>query len=184
MLPGYLTVSTQPTPPSVPGPSYRLPGSSPRPPVSSPTTPWWRPPSWVWCWGRRPWAPVLQRCRWTLSCSAECESAGVPQVVGVRKIIVHPSYSSTSTNPTANLALMMLASPEGGSYSALCLPAQDGQVTGSVVLVGWRISPVLGSLEQTLVSLNTDIVAQSDCGVSSDLLCTGQDTRWDRKAYW
>ena len=101
----------------------------------------------------------------------------MPQVVGVRKIIVHPSYSSTSANPTANLALMMLASPEGGSYSALCLPAQDGQVTGSVVLVGWRISPVLGSLEQTLVSLNTDIVAQSDCGVSSDLLCTGQDTR-------
>ena len=95
----------------------------------------------------------------------------------MRKIIVHPSYSSTSSSPNSNLALMRLASTEGGSYSSLCLPAQDSEVTGSVVLVGWRISPVLGSLEQTLVSLTTNIVSQSDCGVSSDLLCTGEDTR-------
>ena len=93
------------------------------------------------------------------------------------QIIVHPSYSSSSSSPTSNLALVRLASSQGGSYSALCLPAQDSEVTGSVVLVGWRISPVLGSLEQTLVSLTTNIVAQSDCGVGSDLLCTGEDTR-------
>ena len=95
----------------------------------------------------------------------------------MEKIIVHPSFSSTSTSPTANLALVKLSRRVGETYRSLCLQSQDTEVTGSVVLVGWRISPVLGSLAQTLVSLPTNIVSQSDCGVDTDLICAGADTR-------
>ena len=95
-----------------------------------------------------------------------------PQIVGVRKIIVHPSYSSTSSSPTDNLALVRLSKAVGESYSALCLPGEDSEVSGSVVLVGWRISAVLGSLEQSLVSLTTNIVSQSDT-----LIYTEENTR-------
>ena len=90
----------------------------------------------------------------------------------MKKIIVHPSYSSTSSNPTDNLALVRLSKAVGESYSALCLPAEDSEVSGSVVLVGWRISAVLGSLEQSLVSLTTNIVSQSDT-----LIYTEENTR-------
>ena len=100
-----------------------------------------------------------------------------PKVVGVQKILVHPSYSSSSSSPTANVALVKLSSPVGDSYSKLCLAAQDSEVTGAVVLVGWRISEVVGSLNQSLQSLPTDIVAQSDCGLGSGLICTSSSSR-------
>ena len=102
--------------------------------------------------------------------------------MGVSKIIVHPSYSSSSSDPTDNLALVKVSSSVGDSYSKLCLPAQDSQVTGSVVLVGWRISSVVGSLAETLVSVSTEIV--ENCGIRSDLICTGEDTRLDVGHLW
>ena len=95
----------------------------------------------------------------------------------MEKILAHPSYSPTSSSPTDNVALVMLSSPVGDSYSKLCLAAQDTEVSGAVVLVGWRISEVVGSLNQSLVSLPTDIVAQSDCGLGSGLICTASSSR-------
>ena len=60
-------------------------------------------------------------------------------------------------------------------HRALCLPTQDSSVTGEVELVGWRISSVVGSLSQSLVSLKTTIVP--DCGAGEERLCTSEDTR-------
>ena len=99
----------------------------------------------------------------------------VVQVVGVSDIVVHPSYSSTSSSPTNNLALVRLTSPAAGSYRRLCLPAQNSVVSGEVQLVGWRISAVLGSLSESLVTRDTQIV--SDCGAGADKVCTSEDTR-------
>jgi len=90
------------------------------------------------------------------------------QVVGVRKIIVHSSES---------VALLMLNSALGDSYSKLCLAGQDTEVTGAVELVGWRISPLVGSLTQSLVSVTTQVLPQSDCNAGNDLICTSDTTR-------
>ena len=97
------------------------------------------------------------------------------QVFGVSKIFVHPSFSSTSTTTSDNLALLQLVNTAGGSYRVLCLPAQDTSVTEEVELVGWRISPVVGSLSQTLVTLATSIVPE--CGAGEGVLCTSEETR-------
>ena len=97
------------------------------------------------------------------------------QVVGVSKMLVHPSFSPSSTTASDNLALVMLVNTARRRYRALCLPTQDSTVTGEVELVGWRISSVVGSLSQSLVSLKTTIVP--DCGAGEERLCTSEDTR-------
>ena len=97
------------------------------------------------------------------------------QVVGVSKMLVHPSFSPSSTTASDNLALVRLVNTARRRYRALCLPTQDSSVTGEVELVGWRISSVVGSLSQSLVSLKTTIVP--DCGAGEERLCTSEDTR-------
>ena len=64
------------------------------------------------------------------------------KVLGVAKIVVHPSYSNSEEN---NIALWQLSEPVSTSvYNTLCLPTQGAEQNGAVVLVGWRISPVVG----------------------------------------
>merc|ERR1712179_136119 len=48
--------------------------------------------------------------------------------------------------------------------------------SGAAVLVGWRISPVVGSLSETLTQIDTTLVSDTQCGVSDTLLCTAPDT--------
>ena len=93
----------------------------------------------------------------------------------MRKIIVHSSES---------VALLMLNSALGDSYSKLCLAGQDTEVTGAVELVGWRISPLVGSLAQSLVSVTTQVLPQSDCNAGNDLICTSDTTRFDTGDLW
>merc|ERR1711970_667840 len=96
------------------------------------------------------------------------------KVVGVTKIIVHPSYSNSEEN---NIALWQLSEPVSSSvYNTLCLPTQGAEQSGAVVLVGWRISPVVGSLSETLTQVDTTVVSDTQCGVSDTLLCTAPDT--------
>ena len=90
-------------------------------------------------------------------------------------MLVHPSFSPSSTTASDNLALVRLVNTARRRYRALCLPTQDSSVTGEVELVGWRISSVVGSLSQSLVSLKTTIVP--DCGAGEERLCTSEDTR-------
>ena len=92
----------------------------------------------------------------------------------MNRIVVHPSFSSTSSSAKHNIALLRLATPLK-SYRKLCLPSQDSTISGAVTLVGWRISAVVGSLSQSLESLDTTIV--QDCGAESDKVCTAVDTR-------
>merc|ERR1719320_204346 len=96
------------------------------------------------------------------------------KVVGVAKILVHPSYSNSEEN---NIALWQLSEPVSTSvYNTLCLPTQGAEQSGAAVLVGWRISPVVGSLSETLTQADTTVVSDTQCGVSDTLLCTAPDT--------
>ena len=62
------------------------------------------------------------------------------------KILVHPSYSNSEKN---NIALWHLSEPVSTSvYNTLCLPTQGAEQSGAAVLVGWRISPVVGGSYQ------------------------------------
>jgi len=99
------------------------------------------------------------------------------KVVGVAKIIVHPSYSQSSSTGLNNLALWKLSEPVSTSvYSTVCLPAQDTEQAGGATLVGWRISVLVGSLAQTLTQVDTELVSATQCGVSDTILCTSADT--------
>jgi hypothetical protein len=70
------------------------------------------------------------------------------QVVSVAKIIVHPSYSQSSSTGQNNLALWKLSEPVSTSvYSTVCLPAQGAEQAGGATLVGWRISLLVGELQ-------------------------------------
>ena len=63
------------------------------------------------------------------------------------KIIVHPSYSPSSSNVQNNLALWKLSVPVSTSvYSTVCLPTQGTEQVGEATLVGWRISELVGEL--------------------------------------
>merc|ERR1719481_1843745 len=96
------------------------------------------------------------------------------KVIGVEKIIVHPSYSNGEEN---NLALWKLKEAVSSSvYRTLCLPTQGVEQSGGALLVGWRISPLVGSLSQTLTQSDTTVVSDTQCGVSDTLLCTEGDT--------
>jgi len=107
------------------------------------------------------------------------ETLGIPdkdtfKVVNVKKIIVHPSYSQSTSN-LFNLALWKLSDPVSTSvYSTLCLPTQGTEQTGVATLVGWRISELVGSLSQTLTQSDTQLVSDTVCGVSDTILCTDE----------
>merc|ERR1719483_1659467 len=96
------------------------------------------------------------------------ETLGIPdkdtfKVVNVKKIIVHPSYSQSTSN-LFNLALWKLSDPVSTSvYSTLCLPTQGTEQTGVATLVGWRISELVGSLSQTLTQSDTQLVSDTGC---------------------
>jgi len=110
------------------------------------------------------------------------ETLGTPdeenfKVVSVSKIIVHPSYSQSSSTGQSNLALWKLSEPVSTSvYSTVCLPAQGTEQAGGATLVGWRISLLVGSLSQTLTQTDTQLVSGTECGVSENILCTAADT--------
>ena len=54
---------------------------------------------------------------------------------------------------------------------------QDSSSTGEAKLVGWRISEVIGSLNESLQETVTSVLSSSECGGGTDLLCTGENTR-------
>merc|ERR1712123_103103 len=110
------------------------------------------------------------------------ETLGTPdeenfKVVSVSQIIVHPSYSQSSSTGQSNLALWKLSEPVSTSvYSTVCLPAQGTEQAGGATLVGWRISLLVGSLSQTLTQTDTQLVSGTECGVSETIICTEADT--------
>ena len=56
--------------------------------------------------------------------------------------------------------------------------SQGSSVSGSVSLVGWRVSEQVGSLSQSLETVDTSIISSSECGVTSDtVLCSGDNVR-------
>jgi len=97
-------------------------------------------------------------------------------VSGVSKIITHPDFSSSSK--TDNLALWKLKNPVSTeTYTRICLPTEDSSSTGEAKLVGWRISEVIGSLNESLQETVTSVLSSSECGGGTDLLCTAENTR-------
>ena len=104
------------------------------------------------------------------------QSSNYFKVSDVSQVVTHPDYSSSTK--ANNIALWKLSSPVSvETYTRMCLPAQDSTVAGNVKLVGWRISEVVGSLSQSLQETSTSVVSSSDCGASSDIVCTGTNTR-------
>merc|ERR1711973_248558 len=97
-------------------------------------------------------------------------------VSGVSKIITHPNFSSSSK--ADNLALWKLKNPVSTeTYTRICLPTEDSISTGEAKLVGWRISEVIGSLNESLQETVTSVLSSSECGGGTDLLCTAENTR-------
>ena len=50
-------------------------------------------------------------------------------------------------------------------------------MTGSVSLVGWRVSAHVGSLSQSLETVETNLVTDCGAAASDDILCTSDNTR-------
>jgi len=93
-------------------------------------------------------------------------SAPVP----VDKVIVHNRYSQSGEEN--NIALWRLA--QGSKESPVCLPAQGSQQTGTARLVGWRINPVAGYLNEELGEREVSLV--QDCGQSGRICSTSATT--------
>jgi len=93
-------------------------------------------------------------------------SAPVP----VDKVIVHNRYSQSGEEN--NIALWRLA--QGSKESPVCLPAQGSQQTGTARLVGWRINPVAGYLNEELGERQVFLV--QDCGQSGRICSTSATT--------
>merc|ERR1711915_392894 len=104
------------------------------------------------------------------------ETLGTPQaedfkVASVERIFVHPDYSTSSVDN--NIALWKLSEPVSTSvYSPACLPPQDSQQEGQVKLVGWRVSELVGSLEQSITEVDGNLVSNTECNVGDTQLCS------------
>jgi len=127
-------------------------------------------------------AGTLVSARWIVtsaSCSYADSSVVSPSTVNVMmgsapvpvdKVIVHNRYSQSGEEN--NIALWRLA--QGSKESPVCLPAQGSQQTGTARLVGWRINPVAGYLNEELGERQVSLV--QDCGQSGRICSTSATT--------
>jgi len=123
-------------------------------------------------------AAALVSSRWVLtsaSCSYGDSSVVSPDTVNVMmgstavsvdKVIVHSGYSQSGGEN--NIALWRLA--QASKEFPLCLPAQGSQQTGTARLVGWRINPLQGYLNEELGEKEVALV--EDCGQSGRICST------------
>jgi len=128
-------------------------------------------------------AGTLVSSRWVItsaSCSYADSSVVSPDTVNVLmgltpvsvdKVIVHSGYSQSGDEN--NIALWRLA--QASKESPLCLPAQGSQQTGTARLVGWRINPLSGYLNEELGEIEVALV--EDCGQSGRICSTSSTTQ-------
>jgi len=128
-------------------------------------------------------AGTLVSARWVIT-SASCSYADSAVVspatvnvmmgstaVSVDRVIVHNGYSQSGEEN--NIALWRLA--QESKESPLCLPAQGSQQSGTAKLVGWRINPLSGYLNEELGEKEVALV--EDCGQSGRICSTSATTQ-------
>jgi len=128
-------------------------------------------------------AGTLVSARWVIT-SASCSYADSSVVssdtvnvmmgstaVSVDRVIVHSGYSQSGEEN--NIALWRLA--QASKESPLCLPAQGSQQSGTAKLVGWRINPLSGYLNEELGEKEVALV--EDCGQSGRICSTSATTQ-------
>jgi len=128
-------------------------------------------------------AGALVSSRWVItsaSCSYADSSVVSPDTVNVMmgsttvsvdKVIVHSGYSQTGEQN--DIALWRLA--QDSKESPLCLPSQGSQQSGTAKIVGWRINPLLGYLNEELGEISVQLV--EDCGKSGRICSTSATTK-------
>merc|ERR550517_927101 len=128
-------------------------------------------------------AGTLVSARWVItsaSCSYADSSVVSPDTVNVMmgstavsvdRVIVHSGYSQSGEEN--NIALWRLA--QASKESPLCLPAQGSQQSGTAKLVGWRINPLSGYLNEELGEKEVALI--EDCGQSGRICSTSTTTQ-------
>lgn len=107
------------------------------------------------------------------------------KAVGIKRIVVHPSYDpQTMVNDIALLELSSevpeVAMKEVPVIQGVCLPKEDEEFSGKSIVTGWGRTSEGGTSSQTLRYVDVDIMTDNECKtfygrhkIHEKMLCAG-----------